>query len=112
MNFWIGVSALQASQFGINQVSQNLANANTEGYHRQEVGFQTSRSQFVNGQFVGSGVEVAGVRRIRDQIVERAFTNTISDLTEMDQRLSIETQIETFFMAGDGSVQDSLTGFF
>ena len=112
MNFWIGVSALQASQFGINQVSQNLANANTEGYHRQEVGFQTSRSQFINGQFLGSGVEVAGVRRIRDQIVERALTNTISDLQEIDQRLSIEMQIETFFMAGDGSVQDSLTGFF
>lgn len=112
MNFWIGVSAMQASQFAINHVSQNLANANTEGYHRQEVGFRTGHAQNVRGKFVGIGVEVSGVRRIRDQIIESSYTNSISDLHAIDQRLSIETQIESFFLPGEGSVQNAITGFF
>lgn len=112
MNFWIGVSALQASQFAINNVSHNLANASTEGYHRQEVGFQTAPSQYVRRQFIGTGVEVSGVRRIRDQIIESSYTNSISDLNRVEQQLSIESQIESFFLPGEGSVHNSLTGFF
>ncbi|MFT7633433.1 MAG: flagellar hook-associated protein 1 FlgK, partial [Mariniblastus sp.] len=112
MNLWIGASALRASQYGINQVSQNLANANTEGYHRQVVGFQARPSQSIGGLRIGSGVEVSGVKRIRDQIVESAFTNSIADLGEVEQRLSIETRIESLFLSGEGTVQNSLTGFF
>ena len=112
MNFSIGISALQASQFGINQVSQNLANANTEGYHRQVLGLQTRRSQYVGNHLLGSGVEIGGVKRVRDQILEAAFTSTISDLKGIEQRLSIETRIESHFLTGEGTIQNSLTGFF
>ena len=112
MNLWIGLSALQASQFGINSVSHNLANASTEGYHRQDVGLETRQSQLINGQFIGSGVQVGYVRRMRDQIVESAFTNSITDLSAIDQRLLIESRIESFLLPGEGSVQNSLTGMF
>ena len=112
MNFWIGVSALQASQFAINNVSQNLANASTEGYHRQEVGFQTGPAQIIRGQYVGMGVEISDVRRIRDQILESSYTNSISDLSNIEQQLTIESQIESFFLPGDGSIHNALTGFF
>ncbi len=112
MNFWIGVSALRASQFAINNVSQNLANASTEGYHRQEVGFQTGPPQKLEGRFVGSGVEISDVRRYRDQIIESSFTNSISDLNGIGQQLSIESQIESFFLPGNGSIQNAMTGFF
>jgi flagellar hook-associated protein FlgK len=112
MNLWIGLSALQASQFGINSVSHNLANASTEGYHRQEVGLETRQSQLIGGRFIGSGVEVGYVRRMRDQIVESAFTNSLTDLSAIDQRLQIESRIESFLLPGEGSVQSSLTGMF
>lgn len=112
MNFEIGLSALRSSQFAVNTISHNLANASTEGFHRQEVGFETRQTQ-VSGNFpIGSGVEINSVRRIRDQVVESAYTNSISDLSDIGQRLSIETRIESFFLPGEGSLQDSLTGFF
>lgn len=112
MNLWIGLSALRSSQFAINNVSHNLANASTEGYHRQEVGFQTNEPQYIRNQFIGNGVEISGVRRSRDQIIERAFTNSIADLSNLDQRLRIESQIESILLPGDGSIQNALTGMF
>ena len=110
MNLWIGFSALQTSQFAINNVSQNVANASTDGYHRQDVGLQTSQSQRISGQLVGSGVEVSHVRRLRDQIVEGALTSSIGDLEAVNQQLQIESTIESFLLPGEGSIQNALTG--
>ncbi len=112
MSLWIGFSALQASQFAINNVSQNLANASTEGYHRQEVGLQTSQSQIIGGQIVGRGVEVSHVSRLRDQIVESGLTNSIGDLEAVNQQLNIESTIESILAPGERSIQTVLTGLF
>lgn len=112
MNLRIGLSALQASQFAINNVSHNLANASTEGFHRQEVLFQTNQADFVRGRFIGSGVEVNDVRRIRDMIVEGALTTASSDLSRVDQSLLVESRIESMIAPGAGSVQNAFTRLF
>lgn len=110
MNLRIGLSALQASQYAIGNVSQNLANASTEGYHRQEVLFKTSRADFVRGRHIGSGVEISHVRRIREFVVESAYTNSTADLSRVEQSLNIESRIEQLITPGEGSVQFSLDG--
>lgn len=112
MNLRIGLSALQASQFAINNVSHNLANANTEGFHRQEVLFQTNQADFVHGRFIGSGVKVNDVRRAREMIVESAFTTTTADLSRIDQSLLIESRIESLIAPGEGSIQNAFTRLF
>ena len=112
MNFNIGLVALRASQFAIDTVSQNLANANTAGYHRQRVEFQTAIPQYVGGQYLGAGVDIGSVDRFRSQVVESSLTTSISDLSNVTQRLSVETQIEGLFQSGDGSIHNALGGFF
>lgn len=112
MNFNIGLSALRASQFAIDTVSQNLANANTEGYHRQRVGFATRVPQFIGGQYLGAGVEISRVERIRGQVIEASFTNSVSDLKNIQLTGSIDSQIETLFLPGDGSIHQALGGLF
>ncbi|MFK7765642.1 MAG: flagellar hook-associated protein FlgK [Mariniblastus sp.] len=112
MNLWIGFSALQTSQFAINNVSQNVANASTEGYHRQEVGLQTSQTQRISGQLLGTGVEISEVKRFRDQVVEESLTNSISDLEAVNHRLQIESTIESLFLSDEGGIQNALTGMF
>jgi flagellar hook-associated protein 1 FlgK len=112
MNFHIGLSALQASQFAINTVSQNLANANTPGYHRQRINFQTRLPQHINNRYLGSGVEIGSIDRIRNRVLESAYTNSLADLSNISQSLSVEGQIESLFLPGEGSLQNSLSGFF
>lgn len=112
MNLRIGLSALQASQFAINNVSHNLANASTEGFHRQEVLFQTNQPDFVRGRFIGSGVDVSDIRRIRDMIIEGSLTTASSDLSRIDQSLLIESRIESMIAPGAGSVQNAFNRLF
>jgi flagellar hook-associated protein FlgK len=112
MNFAIGLSSLRASQFAIDTVSQNLANANTEGYHRQEVIFEDRDSQYIRGNFLGNGVDINSVRRMRNQVIESSYTNSISDLNQAQQSGAVNRQIESLFLPGEGSIHKTLGGFF
>lgn len=112
MNLGIGLSALRASQFAINNTAHNIANAGTEGYHRRSVDLETNQADVVNGRFVGSGVRVSDVRRYRDLIVESAYTNATADLNRVEAGLSIETRIESLLLPGEGSIQNALSNLF
>lgn len=112
MNFSTGLSAIQTNQFAIDNIAHNLANANTEGYHRQGVNLKTKQPELIGRQFVGRGVEIGGIDRSRDQIVESELTNSISDLKAIEGRLDIETRIESLLLPGEGSIQNALTGLF
>lgn len=61
------VSGLNASQAGLNTVSNNIANVNTPGYARQRVTYNTG----VAGSRV-SGVVVNGPERVADRFLEAA----------------------------------------
>ncbi len=112
MKIDIGFSALRASQFALSNVAQNLANANTEGYHRKLLTFQARPAQRFDQFNIGTGVDVRSVDRARSQIVESAYTTTISDLQQIEQQLSVEKRIESLFLPGPGSLQNQLNGFF
>jgi flagellar hook-associated protein 1 FlgK len=61
--------ALEAQRFGLDATGQNIANVNTPGYSKRVVDFaevppDSSRS-------AGRGVDVVGVRAMRDQLIER-----------------------------------------
>ena len=60
------LSGLQASQRALATISHNIANSATEGYSRQRVDFGTRPPQFFGGGFMGTGVQVADVRRVFD----------------------------------------------
>ena len=64
-NFDIGLSGIDAAQVALEVIGNNVANAATEGYHRQRVELvPTSHAQ--TGGLAESGVEVASVMRLVD----------------------------------------------
>ncbi len=67
--FGIGVSGLLASRRALSTVGHNIANVNTEGYSRQRVDLDTRAPRREGVYFVGSGVEIANVRRLFDGFV-------------------------------------------
>jgi flagellar hook-associated protein 1 FlgK len=62
--FDIGRSALTASQAQLGITGQNIANANTPGYSRQEVILEIATPLSQGQGFIGQGVTVAGIKRI------------------------------------------------
>ena len=69
------LSALFAQRRGLDVTGQNVANANTEGYSRQRVTFDsvgppTTPAFFSTYEGAGGGVTVDDVRRLRDTFLE------------------------------------------
>ncbi len=62
-------SAIFASQTALNVVSNNIANINTPGYSRHEVILEVANPVQVRGDFIGRGVQSAGIRRHYDKFL-------------------------------------------
>ena len=76
----IGGSAVAAYQRALGTVSNNIANLTTVGYSRQEVDLSAGAPQAVGQVYLGTGVQVAGVKRFYDQFVEGTLRNSYSGL--------------------------------
>lgn len=107
----IGLSALRAAQTGLEVASNNIANANTPGYHRQQLVLSDRNPLDIDGVSVGTGVNIERVRRLRDVVVEHALTRNTFTQADLDAQLAVLREIETLFTHGEGSLHDHLQGF-
>ena len=63
------LSGLSTAQAGLRATANNIANVNTEGYDRRVVELQ---SRLLGG--VGVGVEIAQIKRIVDEFLEKQLS--------------------------------------
>ncbi|MCA8998436.1 MAG: flagellar hook-associated protein FlgK [Planctomycetaceae bacterium] len=112
MHLDIGLSAIRAAQQGLFTVSNNIANANTAGYHRQRVELVDRPPSVAGGLNVGSGVQVAGITRLTDLAAEVSLTGVASLQGESQATLDVLRQIETALLPTDGSLMSAVTEFF
>ena len=62
--FGLSSRALMAFQSGIQTTGHNIANAGTEGYHRQRIGLRQTLPEISAWGALGTGVRVETVQRI------------------------------------------------
>lgn len=111
-NLSIGLSALRNSQYAMDVVSSNLANANNADYHRQNVHLESLPPNLYGRHQIGQGVSINYIERVRNLVTESSLTTTISDASRVEQSLIVERQIEAIFEPGDGSLNQRLDAFF
>jgi flagellar hook-associated protein 1 FlgK len=111
-DFSIGLSALLASRRAQDIVGQNIANANTPGYHRQVPNFSVRSPAPFGNLSIGTGVQITDIRRLRDQLVETALTQNTFQLNNTTTQLTTLRQIETDLAPGSGSLDSLLSAFF
>ena len=70
LGFVTGLRALLASQYAMQTSAQNIANANTEGYSRQQVVLKSSLPTRWKSFLVGTGVEVGDITRVVDELLD------------------------------------------
>ena len=76
-------NTLRADQIAIQVVGQNIANANTPGYIREQVLLTTGPTQHFGGLLLGTGVQVEAVIQKIDLFLEerlRALEEEIAEL--------------------------------
>jgi flagellar hook-associated protein 1 len=90
-------NALQVSELGLQVTSNNVANANTPGYIRQELVQSTGPAVLVGGVLLGYGVRGNGVIQKFDEFTAEQLRQTKSDLASSQTLDGIYSQIESVF---------------
>jgi len=112
LNFSAGLSALRSSQMAMDVIGNNIANANTPGYHRQSIQ-QVQAAPMNDGNFWrGTGVEVSRINQIASSTIEMALTTNIANSGNVQQSLQIASQIESSLRPSDGSIHARFQEFF
>ena len=108
----IGVSALNAFKRQMETTGHNIANVNTEGYSRQVVQLDARSPQISAQGYVGSGVEVASIRRSYDSYLAtrvRDYTSSYEEFAVFEQRAR---QIDNVLADSAAGIDDTLQQFF
>jgi flagellar hook-associated protein 1 FlgK len=111
--FEIGRRALRASQLGLAIAGQNIANVNTPGYSRQTVMLAASPGNGTARGYLGSGVDIVGVRQFRDRFVESRLQTESSISGRLTaQRDALYPVDGVFSSTGSADVGASMNEFF
>jgi flagellar hook-associated protein 1 len=100
----IGTRALSAHMRALDVVAHNVANANTEGYSRQEVKMSAGQPVLVptNNKLkplvaMGTGVKVDSVKRIRNEFLDEQVRDELSELGQWEAKKESYEIVEIAF---------------
>lgn len=98
-----GVSALQAYSQALNTVSNNIANANTVGYSRQQATLQES---------VTGGVQVSNIKRFTDALTVSRSLSDQSAYSRLDTFSSMASRVDSLLSGASSGLSSPLQKFF
>lgn len=111
--FNIARGALMTSQAELDTTSHNVANANTDGYTKQKVVTEAAPPIQTSYGFLGSGVQIEDIERVRDAYVDEQVTNLNSDLSQATSQQQTMSNVESIFNETSGNgLSDQLNSFF
>ncbi|MDA7977232.1 MAG: flagellar hook-associated protein FlgK [Pirellulales bacterium] len=106
-------NALRANQIGLQVVGQNISNAATPGYIREEVVFKPGPTQRQGKLLLGLGVEVDAVIQKVDKFLLTRLRDATSDLNGAETREQAYLELETLLgELTDTDISSQLTRFF
>ena len=109
----IGRRSLFAHQYALAVTSHNVANVNTPGYSRQRVIFEPTLPLRVPQGFLGTGVDIARIERIRDHFIDLQVQDQISQVEEWERGDNLLKQIESLINEpSEFGLSEAITDFF
>ncbi|HJT30439.1 MAG TPA: flagellar hook-associated protein FlgK [Pirellulales bacterium] len=106
-------NSLQAQQIGLQVVGQNMANANTPGYSREQVLLTPAPTQQLGQITLGTGVEVQGVVQKVDEFLNERLRNANSDVASSTAEQQTYSDLEGIVGAlQKTSIDGSMNDFF
>lgn len=110
---------MHAAQTALNVISQNIANANTPGYKRQQVvmvegnpptGYSVAQANA--GQVMGGGVQVLGIRRVQDAYLNGRITDSTQSFNQWSSTRDLLSSLEANFgEPGDNGISTLMDDF-
>ncbi|CAD6873295.1 flagellar hook-associated protein FlgK [Methylomonas fluvii] len=106
------LSGLTAFQRSLETTSNNISNANTEGYSRQRVELATRPEQFTGNGYMGNGVEVANISRSYDQFISNQVRSSTATFHDIDSFYTLSSQIDNITADETTGLAPAMKSFF
>jgi flagellar hook-associated protein 1 FlgK len=112
--FSIGLSGIDAAQKALDIIGNNIANAATDGYHRQQINLSPSYSSQTGDNLIGGGVDFKGVTRIIDSLLEQQILRQNSVSQQLSQEVQTMQTVESSFgeFSDSGGLNAAIDSFF
>ena len=109
----IATRALLNSNAGIDITSNNVANANVEGYSRQRPVFEESPPIQYGGLEFGNGANLTQVQSVRDKLLEIRIQQETQQQADSGAYLGAMQQVQSLFgNSQGGGLETAVNGFF
>jgi len=96
-SLYVGYSGLRAAEVGVNTTSNNIANAESEGYTRKRVVTAASAPLSSAPGNIGNGVDIKDIERIFDNFVFDRYTKVSGDKEYSDFTQTTLEELSTYF---------------
>ncbi|MCE1241877.1 flagellar hook-associated protein FlgK [Oryzomicrobium sp.] len=110
--FSIGLTGINAAQYGLLTTSHNITNANTDGYNRQVISQATNIPLPTGAGFVGQGTHVATVQRMYNQFLSQQVMQAQTSANEYNTYYKQVSQVDNLLGDSNAGLSSALQGFF
>ena len=108
----IGLTGILSHQTALNTTGNNITNANTPGYSRQEVQFGTQPAQRTGAGSIGSGVSVTNIRRLANEFLSQQLREDTTLYGEQQTLNSELSRLDNLLGSETTGLSDALNNFF
>lgn len=108
----IGLTGVLSHQTALNTTGNNITNANTPGYSRQEVQFETQEGRRTGAGTIGSGVSISNIRRLADEYLSQQVREDSTLFGEQNALNSELTRLDNLLGGESTGLNNALNNFF
>jgi flagellar hook-associated protein 1 FlgK len=108
----IGLTGILGHQAALNTTGNNITNANTPGYSRQEVQFETQSAQRTGAGSIGTGVSVTDIRRLANEYLTQQVREDSSLFGEQETLNSELSRLDNLLGGESTGLSNALNNFF
>ncbi len=110
----IAVSGINAAMRAFDVIGNNIANASTEGYHRQDIQLTPAYGAQCGNVIIGGGVNSGDIVRKIDNLLEQEILRQNSSLEQLYRQISTMKTIENAFgeISSENGLNASIDAFF
>jgi flagellar hook-associated protein 1 FlgK len=110
--FSIGLSGLNAAQWGLTTTGQNISNQATPGYSVERPVYAESSGQYTGSGYIGSGVSTTTVQRQYSQYLTTELNNAQSQSGSLNTYYNLIAQLNNMVGNPTTGISSAITSYF
>lgn len=110
--FSIGISGLNAAQWGLNTTGENISNASTAGYTLETPVDQETSGQYTQNGYIGGGVTTATVTRSYSSYLNQTMNSATASSNASTQYYSLMAQLNNLVGSPTAGLSTGISTYF